>query len=839
MVSVCFVTNELYPLKPGGIGRLMYNFAIDNLDAPTPSDLHYLLPPEPAEQQDAIRDAFAGLGTVHFCSGDFARLGEFGPLLRDLASGGQGAARPSNLDEHLLKSLQYYSGLLEAQAAAELEFDIIEFPDFGGWAAAAQAAKKAGFAFRNSLISVRLHSSFGLITGAEPYYHRPSLWLSALYDMERRALEDADLVVGHLETIADYNAEAYRFSQAWRSRVLTQFPPITLDDPGAAPARATARRQPKDFVFSSRLQPFKRPDTFVRAAVRMLRDDPDCPSLFYIASYGWDQAYIDWLHSLVPVDLRLRIRFLPGLEKEERALLLRRSIVVIPSTYESLCLFAYESAMGGLKVILNRRCAAFGQGPRWRDGANCLMFDGAYIDLARVMREALEWTPTAAVDATPDVPYWETHEPGSRPPAAPPPTLALDVLSYGYASLADLNSDLMAMTGRAADAVARNAGFHVIVPRPALREAGLKGRLPAVPRVHMHLVDAWDVTADDIAVAIEAMSGEAVAFAPSNMAVDAPFIEAALDALSADPTLSAVTSHTLVTGADLEGAPARARLYAGDLLTAAVATTRVCHRASVFRRASINQVGLRAEAGDRWYEDLCARLVDGGHRVLCLPAAPVRERGEAAHSRISDELFFATRANDLGQHLRLPYLLGSLAHTQPGDFRLGEAPARGERPHRHPAAESWPNANFSKVEIVSSKGTERDRYRDIGIRLSALQIKGRVWDSVHFKFGVFDHLPEISFRDQKETIFDGWPPERSDQWGPLIEYCPGSHAAKGKLVADAMLRLSRDDRRRLGSLVRALPAMVKAAEGARGVDHAGWITAAEALLEHWQAEGWE
>ena len=157
MVSVCFVTNELYPLKPGGIGRLMYNFAIDNLEAPTPSDLHYLLPADARDQAEAIREAYTGLGAVHFCSDEFSSLGDFGGHLRQLAeSGDPDVPRSSNLDEHLLKSLKFYSGLLAAQAKAGFEFDIIEFPDFGGWAVAAQAAKKAGLAFKN-------HHHFGKV----------------------------------------------------------------------------------------------------------------------------------------------------------------------------------------------------------------------------------------------------------------------------------------------------------------------------------------------------------------------------------------------------------------------------------------------------------------------------------------------------------------------------------------------------------------------------------------------------------------------------------------------------------------------------------------------------
>ncbi|MEO7026878.1 MAG: hypothetical protein ABI056_04910 [Caulobacteraceae bacterium] len=283
----------------------------------------------------------------------------------------------------------------------------------------------------------------------------------------------------------------------------------------------------------------------------------------------------------------------------------------------------------------------------------------------------------------------------------------------------------------------------------------------------------------------------------------------------------------------------RTRLYTGDLLTAAVATTRACHRASIFRREAIQRIGLRLDAGDRWFEDLCGRMVDAGGKVLCLPAAPVRELAARPHSRISDEIYFSTRATDLGLRLALPYPLGSLSHTLEGDFRKGEAPVPEPQPTLPPSVKSWPHANFTKSELTASKGGDRDRYRDIKIRVTDLRIRNRNWDRIQFKLAILNHLPEIVFREQEHNIFDAWPPERSDQFGPVVEYCPRSHEAKGQTVAEALLRMPTDDRLRLGSLVRALPAIIQAAEDAKGIDRALWVKAADTLLTSWKSDGWE
>ena len=184
-------------------------------------------------------------------------------------------------------------------------------------------------------------------------------------------------------------------------------------------------------------------------------------------------------------------------------------------------------------------------------------------------------------------------------------------------------------------------------------------------------------------------------------------------------------------------------------------------------------------------------------------------------------------------------MFGSLSHVQPGDFQIGEVQEPDDRPHRHPALTTWPHAEFARCELIASNGGERDRYRDIGLRVSNLEIRGRNWDVVQFKLGIFDHLPEISFRDQRASVFDEWPPERADNRGPLIEYCPRSQGTKGASVAEVMMAMSLDDRQRLGSLLRALPAMVKAAGTLKGPEMALWVSAAETLRGHWLGEGWD
>ena len=69
--AICFVTNELYPLGPGGIGRMLYNFAKHNEDMGLPADLHFLVPQALIESRpdagDLLQSAFEGIATIHVC----------------------------------------------------------------------------------------------------------------------------------------------------------------------------------------------------------------------------------------------------------------------------------------------------------------------------------------------------------------------------------------------------------------------------------------------------------------------------------------------------------------------------------------------------------------------------------------------------------------------------------------------------------------------------------------------------------------------------------------------------------------------------------------------------
>ncbi|WP_156295535.1 hypothetical protein [Methylobacterium aquaticum] len=394
--NVCLVTNEIYPFAPGGIGRLISNWIIQNKEFDR-VNLHLLLPKELNSRASEIIEYCAKHNVVaHFCEPKCLTNTEFGVLLNQ--------SQHTNWDylQAYYTSYMYFAKLKEIESQ-EVIFDVIEFPDYGGWGAVSIEAKRSGIAFHETQIAVRLHSTFGIIVKHEEFYHQSSGWHAGLVDLERLSLDHADIIIGHIKEIARENMEFYRLSDQWFRQVIIETPPIYVDNDIEYEEYINYHTDVR-FVFSSRFQPFKRPDLFIKASCLYFEQEGEGEAL--LISYGWDKSYVAWLESLIPPSLREKIRILTNLSPDERRQMLVGATVVIPSDYESYCLFAYESAMQGNRVLLRRSCSAFGRHEAWVDGENCLMFGDSPEDLALVMKQSVAWQPTTNLITQPDVPYW-------------------------------------------------------------------------------------------------------------------------------------------------------------------------------------------------------------------------------------------------------------------------------------------------------------------------------------------------------------------------------------------------------------------------------------------------
>ena len=632
-MKVCLVTNELYPLSPGGIGRLMHNFAQQNKSDGFPVDLHILLASDTLSSHDdrlVVDSAFSDVATIHYAPATDNLSSSLGVLLSKQVEDAQ------SYDGLYAQSLAYAQKLLELEKDSELVFDIVEFPDFKGWGAVSMAMKKCGMGFAKTLFSVRLHSTQGILYHYERYAHEPGPWLAYQFELEKQGLECADLVIGHVPAVAEFNKCHFGISENWEERLHLEFPPILLEEQAAFLASANGAKQPDhkhpDFIFSSRLQQFKRPDLFILAAVSLLSRNKDYPGLFRLVSYGWDRNYIDHLYALIPYSLSDQILIVEDASPEERWEYLRDAIVVIPSDYESLCLFAFETAMMKSKVILNKRCQAFGDHPRWKHEDNCLLFDGSVSDLTAVMERAITWQPLSYADASPTPAYWL-----EKPAIAPledqtARTMYSDKVSaafFGFERPSELTGHLIDCL----PALPEGCSIYCFIGEEFFLQDEAQWVSAASERVSLILTPGKGYDPFSLSEALASLPSEYLILIGSGYRPNAEAISTCLKVLRSYGTIQFATGHISLTGGT--GTAQEVLLYHGKMKSMALQSSRALPSVGVIRRSILSLLPFDTLAGDYWLEAWTRTLVLAGHDAFIVPdviADWVREVGPVRNS---------------------------------------------------------------------------------------------------------------------------------------------------------------------------------------------------------------
>lgn len=397
LTRTLFILDELYPADRGGIGRLMFNIVQHAKQENPALDLHILLGRAKPADAKPLAEALAGAAQVHYLD-DAKQVSEW----LGVADIAKSIATNPSLNQPFQSGLRVLASALSLQEKVG-KFDHIEIPDHMGMGAVLLMAREAGLAFQEAEITCRLHSSLSAILSVEPFYHARSDWIAPRVEFERYSLQHADRIVAHIPAIAAFNHTHFGFESAWMDKVEVAFPPAIWPLEPQAP---NSLSDAPDFIFTSRFQPFKRPDLFIKAAITVLDQTPDYAGKFRLISYGFNAEYIDGLRLMVPERFLDRIMIEVNLSSEKRAAAMAAAIIVQPSNYESLCALAYEVAANKNPILLAQDCAAFGAFDRWIDGENCLLFAPTPAALAKTMRKAISWRPNQPVNTTPDPAYF-------------------------------------------------------------------------------------------------------------------------------------------------------------------------------------------------------------------------------------------------------------------------------------------------------------------------------------------------------------------------------------------------------------------------------------------------
>lgn len=608
MTRVCLVTDELYPFTPGGIGRVAHNLIMDSQRHGANVEFHVLFPPTVSVQTAQVELFFGGRVKAHLC--DFREPQQTTADAHGFYPPTE-AFRDSRWHGESLEVMRY----LKAREAEGLRFDVIEFADFRGWAFAALQEKHLGLAFAQTTLSVRLHSSYGTLMHHEPN----TLEVENLgrFEIERKSLLDADLVVGHLPCIAEFNRRFYGFDDAWMRKVRVEFPPVVMESPAEPSRLFDVPAAQRNLVFVTKIQHFKQPDVFVRGAVLLMRTWPEYQGKAILACHSFDPDFLAEVKALIPSDLTDRFVFIkPGPDREAH---MRAGVVVITSSYESLNLTAYEASVAGTRLVLNSACLAFGDDSPFVDGVHCHKYDGSLDALVVAMRKALEGPELAPVRWTVDRPYWERHAREAPPTRSPQSPLVSVVI---------INQDQgiflpIALQGVAAstypevevvvvDDGSTSAFDMQVLQRLERSEAEGEGLRVVRSPIRRGFAGARNL-------GVRAARGAYVVFLESDDSLSPDFIQHAVSALEARQEFSGVvpTGGRFHSSEELANRQFKGFMtYLGDCPTYALAANQVSAPTALLRRTVLEQHAYNETLSGYADWDFFLRLAQGGHRFL-------------------------------------------------------------------------------------------------------------------------------------------------------------------------------------------------------------------------------
>jgi hypothetical protein len=368
---IVFVTFELFPITAGGIGRAIYNM-VKTVSA---EDRHRISIVLVSDLKPGSRVPFElnGIDIV------FADINDEHGLTCDEATNPPRWAF-DNTEWHW-RSFVALRALRELNSRQKISY--VEFTDWGGLGYCTVEQKKAGLDFHDVVVSIRLHGPHGVLLNTDRYAvtdHDLNI-----FDIERKALRDCDLVIAQTRPYFDVVGRVFDFDLIeWEKRyVYSPLPVITDSKPETGWRTGHCNKR---VVFTSKFQHVKRPELFVRGASKFVyaQEGSDWGVTFcaHITDPASKQKVVHQIATAL-VD-RFEFRDFQGAERDH---FIAHSIVVISSSCESFCLAAYEASLLGAAVVLNGMNPSFGDGTLWEDGVNCYKFNGSAGDLATVLEK--------------------------------------------------------------------------------------------------------------------------------------------------------------------------------------------------------------------------------------------------------------------------------------------------------------------------------------------------------------------------------------------------------------------------------------------------------------------
>lgn len=337
MSKVCLVTDELFPITHGGCGTLIYNSIYSLLKRG--HEVRIL-----ADIDDRLLNTFDSNHIVHFPRKDSLRIISVQTLLSEMNS------VPEYLNDGLTQSLRFYLAL-ERLFDQDPQFsDIVEFPDYKGYAYHTLSGRLAGALPKQLYIYIRLHLPMEWADDSAPLISPVGENRLLTYGLERWCLAQCDRVLVPSSALDKMLHEHYRVR-------------ASLVSPPSLEAMNLTERVPNEkpniVLFLARLAPQKGAELFIKAAVSWLETDRDISRELRFVIAGPDiyngpdgGSMSQFLMRLVPTAYRSCFEFSGNVDHGALSKLIPSVLfAVFPTRAETFCYGARELASMGVPII--------------------------------------------------------------------------------------------------------------------------------------------------------------------------------------------------------------------------------------------------------------------------------------------------------------------------------------------------------------------------------------------------------------------------------------------------------------------------------------------------------
>lgn len=334
--TICFITNELYPITKGGCGTLITNSIFELL-----KDNYKVI--VLADIENTRLEHFKKIMKNVFYNENMLRL----VSLRDLIQR-QRSILTTSLENSINQSYLFYKGLLLLMEQEHI--DIIEFPDYFGWAYFTLSHFISHNNEKHPKLYVRFHLSMELI---DHFSNWGDFGINRfiLHQMERYCFSFSDNVLMPNESFAKWAHNWYGQSFSYA------ISPPSLSALKIMPRKINKTRD--KILFYARLAPQKGVELMVDAALKLINEGLDQNIKFTFAGPDMNQApgggsIIQYLKRQIPQNAHNRIEFIGNVTHEQFNDLIPNVLLsVVPTRLETFCYAAREMIMAGIPTIVS------------------------------------------------------------------------------------------------------------------------------------------------------------------------------------------------------------------------------------------------------------------------------------------------------------------------------------------------------------------------------------------------------------------------------------------------------------------------------------------------------